>query len=49
MLAFILTAFVRLIADFTNPFFLIPAAEAFVKSVLALFFFGLIIRIIALL
>jgi hypothetical protein len=48
MLAFVLTAIVRFIADSTNPFFLMPAAEAFFKSLLALFFFGLIIRIIAL-
>jgi hypothetical protein len=49
MLAFLMNAFMQFTSDLLNPSFLIPAAHAFILSVLALCMFGLIIRVIALL
>ena len=49
MLVFLMNAFVRCMADLFNPLFLLPASHALIQSLLALFMFGLIIRVIALL
>ncbi len=49
MLAFLMNALMRFMMDLFDPSFLISAAHAFMQSVLALFMFGLIIRVIALL
>jgi len=48
MLAFFLEALSRFMADTMSPFFLIPAMEALAKSIVSLFLFGLIIRVVAL-
>jgi hypothetical protein len=49
MLAYLMNAFMRFMTELFNPSFLIPAAHSFIQSVLALFMFGLIVRVIALL
>ena len=47
MLAYLIYAFMQFMTDLFDPSFLISAAHAFMQSVLALFMFGLIIRVIA--
>jgi len=49
MLSALINAFIRLIEGFRNPFFLIPAVLSFMRSILALILFGLIVQLIALL
>lgn len=48
MLTFLLEVLSRFVADFMDPFFLIPAARALVKSIVSLFLFGLVVHLVAL-
>jgi hypothetical protein len=48
MITALLKALVRFIQDSLSPFFLLPAADAFMKSIMMLFLFGAIIRVVAL-